>query len=107
MKFTFEQNIFTDLCILDTLLTGKDSREGRGDWDSIGVDSEEFSMGGREFYLSDGGYSRVCFGYADKTLFLTSNSRDEVEARWEKAATVRRRIEHHIKEYLRANGVVC
>ncbi len=83
MTFNYEQHLAIDLWLLDAILTGKDSRSGRGDPDSIGMNLFDFVEGGREFYLSDGGYSRVCYGRRDGKLFLTSNSRQEVVDWWE------------------------
>lgn len=42
---------------------------------------------GGEWYLSDGGYSRVVYG-EDGKLFLTSNSTDKAKARWKNEPTV-------------------
>lgn len=44
---------------------------------------ENFVYGGTEYYLADGGYSRVVVDSESRKLFLTSNSRDEVKKRWE------------------------
>lgn len=105
MKFTLEQQIAVDLWLLDTLLTGKDARNYKGGPDSIGVELEGFIEGGREFYLSDGGYSRVCYSYVTKLLFLTSNSRDDVRARWGAASSITDRIERNIRALLKEHGV--
>jgi hypothetical protein len=40
----------------------------------------------REWYLSDGGYSRVCLNEVTGKLFLTSNSTDRVKEAWSRCA---------------------
>lgn len=40
---------------------------------------------GREYYLSDGGYSRVVLSASSSTFFLTSNSIASTRARWQSA----------------------
>lgn len=42
----------------------------------------EWAVGGREYYLSDGGYSRIVVSDMDGRLFLTSNSRPQVKEAW-------------------------
>ena len=55
-------------------------------------DIEEFMYGNTEYYLSDGGFSRVVIsrrGYDDDgMLFLTSNSTDKVKSRWDDQESV-------------------
>ena len=46
-----------------------------------------------DWYLSDGGYSRLAWSWDDKDLFLTSNSRSEVKANWDAALPQRQRVE--------------
>lgn len=54
---------------------------------------------GREIYLSDGGYSRVVYNLDTGKLFLTSNSRDQVRAKWEAAAKERKVVEDIIEKH--------
>jgi hypothetical protein len=75
-----EMNTFQRLLKeIDYLLTGK-----------VKIDYPETidDLFGNEFYLSDGGYSRLYFkeDFLDETwclkIFLTSNSRKEIKDRW-------------------------
>jgi len=59
-----------------------------------------FAQGG-EWYLSDGGYSRVVYSEETGRLFLTSNSRDQVKARWDEALPQRAKAEAIINDYMR------
>ncbi len=85
--------ITIDFWLLDAVLTGHDPRSGRGDPDKW-VSLEDLFYG-REYYLSDGGYSRVFYSFEHQQLFLTSNSRPEVVAKWNAhaASVIRRRLE--------------
>jgi 8-oxo-dGTP pyrophosphatase MutT (NUDIX family) len=53
------------------------------------------------WYLSDSGYSRVVYSEETGKLFLTSNSRDQVKARWEAALPERERAEAIIQDSVR------
>lgn len=98
-----EQNT-VDLWLLDALLTGKDSRAGRGDENEI-VKMEDFALG-EIHYLSDGGYSRVFFSEQFKKLVLTDNSRTEVKEKWSdrEVEHVRFRLETRIKQWYKDNS---
>ncbi len=54
---------------------------------------EDWVLGGVEWYLSDGGYSRVVMGRESRKIFLTSNSIESTRARWSGAATQRQNVE--------------
>jgi len=76
------------LVALDHALTGKSDT-------TSGLRTTTLSLAflDHELYLSDGGYSRVVFSWDRRGLFLTSNSRREVEARWNQAEPQRRAVE--------------
>jgi hypothetical protein len=57
----------------------------------------------RAWYLSDGGYSRVCCEDNGR-LFLASVSRDEVKARWTDAVFQRQEVERQLITWLRSQG---
>lgn len=97
---TLDEQLTVDLWILDAALTGRDSREGRGNDCKI-VSCDDFYTPSGMFYLSDGGYSRVYYnGLLDKPILcLASESRDEVKARWADMLTIRWRIEHTMKRW--------
>lgn len=65
---------------LDQLLTGKSERECSGL--SSQLDSIEQYLNGAEYYLSDGGYSRIVLDILGGRVALTSNSLDKVKANW-------------------------
>ncbi len=90
-----------DLWLLDSVLTGRDPRSGRGDVDKLVVVDEFCS--GREHYLSDGGYSRVVC-HENCRLALTSNSLDEVKAKWPNHGVqqIVRRIERLLRDEIGA-----
>jgi len=50
--------------------------------DNGAASAEAWLEKGGEWYLSDGGYSRVVYGEERGKLFLTSNSTDKAKARW-------------------------
>lgn len=54
---------------------------------------EDFELGGVEYYLSDGGYSRVCFNDMTGKLFMTSNSTDQAKKQFERLSLLRGIIE--------------
>lgn len=69
---------------LDTLLVGKpEAAEQAARQQAHRLsDPVSFAVGG-EYYLSDGGYSRIVFHELSGRLSLTSNSRDAVKAQWD------------------------
>jgi len=98
----FQSRLTADLWILDALLTGQDPCSGRGDEDLM-VDVFDFLLG-REYYLSDGGYSRVVYLAERGPLQLTGNSTDRVRQRWNDpllVATVRDRINRRCQEFMK------
>lgn len=52
------------------------------------------------YYLSDGGYSRICFDPETGKIFLTHNSRDEVREAWEKCEEIRKALEENCAEFI-------
>ncbi len=104
---TLDEQLTVDLWLLDALLTGRDPRSGRGDENKI-ISMEDFLLGSDKcFYLSDGGYSRICavlVGDGENRLFLTDNSRPAVKSNWDDhhVKLIRQRIDRHISEFLRA-----
>jgi uncharacterized protein (DUF1919 family) len=78
---------------LDFALTDK-NKEG---YLSV-FDFEEFWWG-QEYYLSDGGYSRIRYSPEHEITFLTSNSLKKPKERWNtpEAKTLREKIEIEVK----------
>jgi len=68
------------LAYLDAALTGKPWADVLHTARSQNV--EPLDVLGREYYLSDGGYSRVVISDETLRLFLTSNSLDRPRANW-------------------------
>ncbi|MHC4301504.1 MAG: hypothetical protein ACYS7Y_29910 [Planctomycetota bacterium] len=66
------------LMYLDCALTGCEWKAAAHTQRSQGV--QRF-LGGEEYYLSDGGYSRIVFG-CSLQVFLTSNSLDSAREAW-------------------------
>jgi hypothetical protein len=95
---TIDEQLTVDLWLLDALLTEHDSRSGRRDPDKL-VTMERFQAG-EQFYLSDGGYSRVFCNYTG-VVHLTDKSRTEVKARWHRDAAQRviLRIEQRVEKW--------
>jgi len=56
------------------------------------------------YYLSDGGYSRICVNIDTGRLFLTSNSRQEVKDLWACCKEAIADLENDIQEYLASIG---
>ncbi len=70
------------LALLDQALTGKDERWIKNQLHHrFGLSAEVLILGDM-YYLSDGGYSRVVWDQESERLFLASESRAEVKARW-------------------------
>ncbi len=104
---TLDEQLTVDLWLLDALLTGFDPRSGRGDEDKI-VTMEDFVLGSDKcFYLSDGGYSRICstMDRGDNFIFITNDSRPGTKHNWDDhyVKLIRHRINRHISEFLRGN----
>jgi len=59
----------------------------------------------KEWYLSDGGYSRISYSWNQHSIFLTSNSLDKPKERWttveaqEKIMQINEIINQAIEEY--------
>lgn len=66
---------------LDAALTGNTDRRTHHTASDSNVNS---FVEGHEYYLSDGGYSRVIMNDLSMKLRLTSNSRNEVKQTWSK-----------------------
>lgn len=69
------------LAFLDAALTGKSWKDVCHNNSSQSMILEDFCFG-KEYYLSDGGYSRIFWSPDDNKLVLTSNSRQEVKDAW-------------------------
>ena len=69
---------------LDQLLTGKSEKECARM--SNQVEDLEKYLSGSEYYLSDGGYSRVYLSILEDQVFVTSNSLDKVKDNWKTSA---------------------
>lgn len=102
---TNDEQLTVDLWLLDAVLTGKDSRSGRGDENDI-ADLEKFVFG-ELFYLSDSGYSRVYHSLEDRDLFLASESRQEVRSKWDcdAARTIKRRIKRLVDGWIKEQSI--
>lgn len=90
------------MAVLDMSLTGKV-------WTTIvqtarnaNIDPERLLFGPEHaYYLSDGGYSRI-MARCDDTgrIMLSSNSRNEVKARWDDSADLVADVQRHLIDYL-------
>ncbi len=101
---TPNEQLTVDLWLLDAVLTGKDSRSGRGGVEKF-EDIDTWALGGSEaiFYLSDGGYSRVYSPSESGTIQLASESLCRVKHNWDNqpsVATIRTRIERLLQQRL-------
>ena len=72
------------LIALDQLLTGNSEKECSRM--SNQVEDLEKYLSGSEYYLSDGGYSRVYLSILEELVYVTSNSLDKVKTNWESSA---------------------
>ncbi len=93
------------LTALDAFLTGKTGRDVEHTARNSSIKTPDdllFGHGDRAYYLSDGGYSRIMATMDDTgTIFLTSNSRDEVKDRWRFCPELIAGVENELKGYLR------
>jgi hypothetical protein len=84
---------------LDMALTEKDERQT---WNAIhnqhAKTAEQWLEDGGEWYLSDGGLSRVCWSEEDLHLFCTSNSTDKVKQNWSRCREQITAIENELRE---------
>ena len=87
---------------LDSALTGKNWHTVNHTWNVYNRSPDWFINRG-EYYLSDGGYSRIIFGRTG--LFLTSNSRDEVKAAWMRCSELINDINTLLFDYAEKNGI--
>ena len=114
MPINYSDRLKSRLKELDRLLTGKSWQDVYHTSDTgsrhFGDYAEDCSvpkwlMSGEEYYLSDGGYSRViwfgdwCDMYRGH-LALTSNSRKEVQQEWERHTVTINEIESAIRSIL-------
>lgn len=81
-----------------TLASWKDVAHTARDNDAD-VERFVYGCGDRAYYLSDGGYSRICCNL-DGKLFLTSNSRNEVKDRWSLCTGEIAKVEEMIRVYM-------
>ena len=96
---------------LDMALTGKERRHCEHTMRNSSIKDENGWLFGskRAYYLSDGGYSRVCADIQDRAdggyrpaLFLANVSRDEVFERWNtpEAQRLVAAIKAHLQAYI-------
>jgi hypothetical protein len=90
---------------LDCLLTGHSAEEVAQQMHHKPATPVEWFDRGREWYLSDGGYSRVWVDY-EGHLFLGSNSLDRVKEAWPIATDTRIRIEGVVQTALREADMI-
>jgi hypothetical protein len=67
---------------LDSLLTGKPDMARHNMSQKSDQQLMDWASGGREYYLADGGYSRIVLSHDVDEIRLTSNSRDQVKIMW-------------------------
>tara|TARA_Y100000310_G_scaffold345515_1_gene465864 strand:- start:10961 stop:11320 length:360 start_codon:yes stop_codon:yes gene_type:complete len=55
---------------------------------------------GTEYYLADGGYSRICYSASSGKLFLTDNSIKKPKERWDSPGSkkLREKVEEQVKK---------
>lgn len=78
-SFAAKEQLPELLRALDKHLTGKTNAPSKYAEDAENL-MDTLSL---EFYLSDGGYSRVWIDADEQRIFVTDNSRNEVKQRWE------------------------
>jgi hypothetical protein len=87
---------------LDSAVTGVSPAQCIGQYHHYPKTLEEWyeknAGGNLEWYLSDGGYSRVVWSEERKHLFLTDNSTSKAKANWEKALPQREAVERYMRE---------
>lgn len=77
-----EEILKDKIMFLDCALTRKTYKEVALTWKNSNFDLEDF-ITGREYYLSDGGYSRIWFSDISFQLRLSSNSLDTSTSNWQ------------------------
>lgn len=86
---------------LDSAVTGVPAQQAIGQYHHYPKSVEDWyakTQGGNpEWYLSDGGYSRVVWSEERKELFLTSNSTSKAKGNWEKALPERQAADQFIR----------
>lgn len=76
------ENLTSFLVALDQLLTGHTEKEARAMVNQL--DEPEKYLSGAEYYLSDGGYSRLYISVASDEINLgTLNRLDKVKKNWQ------------------------
>ena len=90
-------NLRYALLDLDCSLTGVQYTRGLQTAELSSCSDDDF-LHGREYYLSDGGYSRVVFNPLSENLFLTSNSRNEVKAKWNNCKVLRDKVLEEVRK---------
>lgn len=90
---------------LDCFLTGADYETALHTFECSPSKMADF-LNGREYYLSDGGYSRLVCKFDTHEngehfckLFLTSNSLDETKANWQYVKELKADIESKVLEH--------
>ncbi|MHC4640106.1 MAG: hypothetical protein ACYS32_00575 [Planctomycetota bacterium] len=82
---------------LDCALTGKNYKDALHMWNNQKLHHNPIEwLYEPEYYLSDGGYSRMGFSEMNRRLFLTSNSRKEVAESWKNCKELIADVENSI-----------
>ena len=97
-------NKFRDMVIfLDCEITLHNYKDAKHSWSSqTWMHTPLDWVFNGEYYLSDGGYSRMVFSEISRELFLTSNSRKEVKCAWNRCKELRADIETEINNAVNA-----
>lgn len=82
---------------LDMVLTGKDRERCEHTAMTQAASVEEWL--GREYYLSDGGYSRVML--SESSMWVTSNSLDRVKTAWNAGPPEISRVRDIVRQFFR------
>lgn len=98
------------MAMLDAALTGASYHDIAGQLQHKPKTAKEWLEQGsalREWYLSDGGYSRVCVNPETGRLFLTSNSTERAKAAWGRCKELIEDVERECMGVLKACGYYC
>jgi hypothetical protein len=84
------------LARLDTFLTGRKWKDVEHNARNQRFTVEKLLGVSAEYYLSDGGYSRIALDQSTGHIFLTSNSLEKPRRNWDHAKKLIADIEHDI-----------
>lgn len=88
-------NLNDTLFFLVSALTGKSDREVSSSLHERNINS---LLDGQEFYLPDGGYSRIVVSAFTGKAFLTDNSREPVKQAWQRCQELVSDLETHVRQ---------